>query len=457
MPKPPLKNAKPSPRRRRSIVSDNSNLLAVPEVPVFQEPQQIPQTETTNQNTQKPVMNTVRNTIIAAVIFLGAIISIPKMIESNNASEVLVITKPSGEIVVHSEPGWHWQGFGDPVHYQRRGTFDFIKSDKEDNTIEIRFNDSGTARISGVLNYELSANAEQIKELHSQYLTPEAVENQLIRSFLQMSVFNTGSLLSSTESYSSARGMMFEYIQKQLTDGIFATDGTLTREKDTLGFERTITKIQIRKSKDGQTEIATKSPFAKFGIVVQSLNINGIDYDDKVDAQIQAQLDAVIKVQTAIAEAKRAEQDKITAEQKGLADKAVAEATANVELAKATIEAEKLKTVALTEATQKKEVAELALETAKLDAQAVVEKGKADAEARKLVMEADGALEKKLEAYAKVQESWANAYSQAKFAPVPQVMMGGNGNAPTNAANQMMELISTKAAMDLSLELKPKQ
>lgn len=385
--------------------------------------------------------------IIAAVLALAGIALSPKMIEGNSANEILVITKPSGEIVVHPEPGWHWQGFGEAVHYQRLGIFEFNN--------EARFNDSGTARISGVMNYELSASTDQIRELHGQYLTPEAVEIQLIRSFLQMSIFNTGSLISSTESYSSARGMMVEYIQRQLAEGIYATDGTLIREKDSLGFERTITKIQVRKDKNGKTEISTPSPFAKFGIVVQSLNIKGIDYDDKVDAQIQAQLDSTIKVQTAIAEAKRAEQDKITAEQKGLADKAVAEAAANVELAKATIEAEKLKTVALTEATQKKEVASLNLETAKLDAEATIEKGKAEAEARKLVMEADGALEKKLDAYTTTQAAWANAYSQAKFAPVPQIMTGAGGTMPTNAAQNMMELISTKAAMDLGLNLSP--
>ena len=404
--------------------------------------------------------NNIRNTIIGAILFLAVIFTIPKLVESNSASEVLVITYPSGEIVVHSDPGYHWQGFGDAVHYPRRGTFSFSKYRDQgstlDESIEIRFNDSGTAKISGILNYEMSANADQIKELHSQYQSPEAVQQQLMRSFLQMSVFNTGSLISSTESYSSSRGLMFEYIQHQLTDGIFATDGTLTKEKDSLGFERTVTKIQIRKSKDGVVEIATKSPFTKFGIIIQSLNINSIDYDSKVAMQIQAQLDSVIKVQTAIAEAKKAEQDKITAEQKGLADKAVAEAEANVALAKATIEAEKQKVVAVTEATQKKEVATLALETAKLDAESVIAKGEADAKSRKLVMEADGALEKKLATYASVQEAWAKAYSEAKFSPVPHVMMGSsNGVAPTNAANQMMEVIATKAAIDLGASLNP--
>jgi hypothetical protein len=146
----------------------------------------------------------------------------------------------------------------------------------------MRFNDSGTAKVSGVLNYELTSTVEQIKEMHSQYLTAEAVEKQLIRSFLQMAVFNTGGLVSSTESYSSSRGYMIELIQKQLVDGIYATDGTLTREKDGLGFERAITKIQIRKDKEtGSYVVSTPSPFKKFGIIVQSLNINGIKYDEK--------------------------------------------------------------------------------------------------------------------------------------------------------------------------------
>ncbi len=405
-------------------------------------------------------LNTFKNTIIGAIIAFVGIACIPKLIESNNASEVLVITKPSGNVEVYDEPGWHWQGFGEPVHYPRRGTFSFEASQDGDDTVEIRFNDSGTARISGVLNYEMSSNVDQIKELHSQYLTPEAVQRQLIRGYLQMSVFNTGSLLSSTESYSSARGLMFEYINKQLSDGIYATDGTLIKEKDTLGFERTMTKIQVRKDSKGVPEISTKSPFQKFGIIIQSLNIKSIDYDEKVDAQIQAQLDATVKVQTAIAEAKRAEQDKITAEQLGLADKAKAEAAANVELATATIQADKQKQVAITEATQKKEVAALALETATLDAQAIIERGKADAEARKLVMEADGALEKKLQTYQAIQAEWARAYAESKQPHNPLVLFGQqpgdtNGSQTTSdSASRFMELIGAKAALDMGLDLK---
>lgn len=245
---------------------------------------------------------------------------------------------------------------------------------------------------------------------------------------------------------------MLELIQDQIEKGIYATDGSLVKEVDNLGLERTLTKIRIRKDKDGNNVIAAASPLKKFGITCQ-LNIKDIEYDEKVNAQIQAQLDATIKVQTGIAEAKRAEQDKITAEQKGLAAKAEAEADANVKMATATIAAEQQKTVAVTEAEQKKEVAALGLEEAKLLAQAVIEQGKADAEAAKLKMEADGALKIKLDTYERVQASWAKAYSTSSQPHSPAVMLGGGGENENNAVN-LLELIGAKAAMDLGISLK---
>ena len=394
-------------------------------------------------------LNVLRVVLTATIVFVAAILMVPFLIESNNASQVLVITRPNGVVDVYDAPGWHWQGFGTPVHYSRRATIAF-PLDKA--PLSVRFNDSGTAKLGGILNYELNGDKEQIKQLHSQFLTPESVQDLLIKSHLGMAAFSTGSLLSSTESYSSSRGLMLELIQDQIEKGIYATDGSLVKEVDNLGLERTLTKIRIRKDKDGNNVIAAASPLKKFGITCQ-LNIKDIEYDEKVNAQIQAQLDATIKVQTGIAEAKRAEQDKITAEQKGLAAKAEAEADANVKMATATIAAEQQKTVAVTEAEQKKEVAALGLEEAKLLAQAVIEQGKADAEAAKLKMEADGALKMKLETYAKVQNSWAVAYANSTQPHSPAVVMAGQGEGGNNAVN-LLELIGAKAAMDLGISLK---
>lgn len=412
-------------------------------------------------------MNTIlriRNLVIVAVSIILTCILIPLLMESNTAGQILVITSPGGHIQVYTDPGIHWQGFGSPTHYNKRGQFSFSKHDKDeggheqDNSVQIRFNDSGTAWVSGVLNYELPSDPVKIVDLHSSYQNEESVQHALIRTTVQKSIFATGSLMSSTESYSSKRNDLFTLIRGQALDGIYVTSGELRTETDKTGLERTITKVAIKTDPEtGKPQIAEKSVLERYGVILQSLSLSDIDYDDKVDAQIAAQLDATIKVQTAIAEAKKAEQDKVTAEQKGLAEKAVAEAASNVLKVKATIEAEKEKEVAITKATQQKEVAALALDAAKLEAQATVEKGKGDAEARKLLMEADGALEKKLTAWTTAQQNWANAFSQIKVPVVPGVVMsGGKDGQSAGGLESLIQMMGVRMAQDIDLELKAK-
>ncbi len=74
-----------------------------------------------------------------------------------------------------------------------------------------------------------------------------------------------------------------------------------------------------------------------------------------------------------------------------------------------------------------------------------------------ILMVADGALEKKLEAYVQTQKVWADAFANAKNAVVPEIMMGQGGAAGgNNAAMNLMEIMAVKAARDLQLDLKPK-
>ena len=69
-------------------------------------------------------------------------------------------------------------------------------------------------------------------------------------------------------------------------------------------------------------------------------------------------------------------------------------------------------------------------------------------------MEADGALDKKLEAYVAVNKGYADAIkTAAPGAWTPQVSMGGSGNGNgANNAMQLVELMTAKAATDLGLD-----
>jgi hypothetical protein len=69
-------------------------------------------------------------------------------------------------------------------------------------------------------------------------------------------------------------------------------------------------------------------------------------------------------------------------------------------------------------------------------------------------MEADGALEMKLNAQIEVQKAWADAFSKYGGAIVPQFQTGGGANG--NGALNFMEIITAKTARDFALELKNK-
>ena len=90
------------------------------------------------------------------------------------------------------------------------------------------------------------------------------------------------------------------------------------------------------------------------------------------------------------------------------------------------------------------------MRTAKQEAQATKTRADAEAYAKKAVIMADGALDKKLKAYVETQQVWANAYAQRK---VPTMVMGGDigGNSDTS---QFQSMLNAMIAKDLVLDPK---
>jgi hypothetical protein len=69
-------------------------------------------------------------------------------------------------------------------------------------------------------------------------------------------------------------------------------------------------------------------------------------------------------------------------------------------------------------------------------------------------MEADGALQPKLDTVLEVHKVWADAYSKAGQ-QVPQIVMGGGSSGQTSMGNAqaMMEILAAKAAKDFAVDL----
>ena len=368
--------------------------------------------------------------IALSIIALVAVISYSgKMYEENDSGEILVIQHPlSGELDVYTTPGTYFQYLGKATHYKRRSQIWFSKNvgeDSLDQSIKIRFNDGGHAQISGSVSMELPLDEKAILELHKNFGSQEAVEHQLVTTVIQKAVFMSGPLMSSKESYAEKRNELINYIEDQASRGVYKTVQKDEKSLDALtNAEKVVTVVYIEKDKAGSFLRVEKSPIQRYGIALSNLSINGVDYDESVEIQIRSQQQLVMQVQTAIANARKSEQDALTAEQKGKAD--AAKAKWDEEVVKATL---------VTKAQQEKEVAALNAQTAILNAQKT--KTDADAESYKNARLVSAGLSPIDRAKYEMQTKIGVAEALSKI-QLPSTYMTGNGGSN---GNSMLESI----------------
>jgi regulator of protease activity HflC (stomatin/prohibitin superfamily) len=408
-----------------------------------------------------------------------------EMFITNNAGYYMVIQNPiSGNLAWEISPGLKWRMFGTVTVYPQQETFWFSNKPDQgstaDESLKLRFNDGGHANLSGSILWQMPADVQHLNLLHNKFRSPKAIEQSLVRTVIEKSVYTAGPMMSSTESYAARRNELLSIIEDQIKNGVYETETFRSQVKDPVtGKMKNVDVVRIKVGADGKQIHAVDSPLTEFGIKVDNLSMNEITYDPQVEDQIKAQQTAVANIQIATAQAKQAQQDAITAEAKGQAetakakwlkevDRASATVTAQQEQDVAKINAEREKIVALTNAQRDKEVqmtaaqrdldvANLGVKTAEAKKQAAILDGEGQAEARRLIMSADGALDKKLTALVGIQNAWAAAFSTYKGNVVPGVIMGGstNGQATAGATGvqDFMSVVMANALKDLQLKM----
>ena len=362
-----------------------------------------------------------------------------------------------GQLHVWDTAGPHAVLWGSVIRYKRSAQLWFSAKEDEgkktDDSIKVRFNDGGHGNISGSLRYALPTDQNKMLTLHQTYHSMEAIDHELVRQVVNKGVYMSGPLMSSRESYAEKRADLINYITDQIQFGVYRTEHDQVKTTDPLTGQEKVVDIVRPKQNDHSPngiEREEESPIQKFGMSASNITLNGIDYDPVVEAQIKQQQEAIMAVQQAIVNARKAEQDTLTVEQQGKAAAAKAKWDQEVEKATAVTSAEKDKAVAVTQAEKDKDVAALALETAKLNAQQTVTTAKADADAKRLAVQANNNFQERINAYVKVMEAWATAYGAQR--QTPDIQLGGGAAGGTAAA---MDILAIKAARDLHVQAKP--
>ncbi len=399
--------------------------------------------------------------IALSLAVLLVLISLGSIVETNQAGYVKILQVPvTGSLKVYNTPGMFFQTFGSVSEYKLSGTYRFGQNEEDNSDVErslvstpvqVQFSDAGIAGVAGTARFDLPASDEAVLLIHKKFRSYEHLAENLIKPTINEALILTASLMTAEESYSGRRAEFAQLAQDQVLNGVYLTEWRSVDKVDPVTGEKVTHRVvQVKRDKDGKP-VRKPNPLQDYGISISQLVLDRtFEYEEGVLEQIKTQRDAMMKTVTARAEAQKAEQDAITIEAKGKASVMQAKYTAEVEKESAVVSAQREKEVAELAAQRQLEVAKLEKEAAEQTKQKDILLGQGEAERKRLVLAADGALAQKLAAYERVQATWAKAFAERK---VPTMVMGAGESGTDSDVKDFMSLMTAKAAKDMSLSL----
>jgi regulator of protease activity HflC (stomatin/prohibitin superfamily) len=358
----------------------------------------------------------------------------------------------TGTIDVRSTPGTWCKCFANLDVWKKSKTFKFDGS--EHALLPVRFNDGSASHVKGEVRVEFPSSLASVnKFLEMGYANQHDVMERLVSPHLLRVMRLQGNFMTAKESYNQKRAEFDSMSFDQLRYGVYKTKTETATEKDLMTGEDRTREYKIVLYNDAGDPLREQNPLEGTGITFNAYVIESIEYPEVVNEQIEAQRKAIMEVETAIAEAKKSEQDAKTIKMEGEAKVMTAKYEKEQEKVRATVEAEQRKEVAELDAQKRLEVAKLDKLAAEQYKEEQILKGQGEGERKKLVMLADGALEKKLEAWVEVNQNYATAIQEFQGEWVSQVSMGSKEGGNANEASALIDLFTVKTAKDLSLDM----
>ena len=438
-------------------------------------------------------MTGIQKIAIFALVALLAVVGLfSSMFVYNEAGYQTHIRTAWGEEKVVTDVGYAVKGFGRATAWKQAQTVQFVLCAQE------QCNDDGEEGISSsVTNYKIVflgnvdggveastrfrlPQGDKFLKIAQEYRTPENFINTALTPAIKETLQSTASLMSADDYFSGARSEFGSEFENQLRSGQYITKRKEVErqnvrgrnEPDALqsGGEMAGEQQGVGKRTEFVTEkllddkgvpLRKQQQFVGMGVDVVEARITNVDPNPQYKERMQ-------KVQKALAELAIARQDRLKEEEQKLlvtarGEKEVEEKRQETlrDQIEQTTNAQTAKQLAIINAEREKQSAMIAkltsaelLEKAKIDGQAVKVTADAEAYAKAAVIEADGALDKKLDALKDINRVWAEAAANAR---VPSVMMGGAGSeggvGRQSEINQMMSIMAVKAAKDLQVDM----
>jgi len=367
----------------------------------------------------------------------------------------------TGTMTAHLTPGMYGQWFGDVITFPNAETFYFTADKYEgkryDQSITVRFVDGSTCDISGTVRIVYPQTSQDAIDLvvKNGFKSKEDMELKLILPTLRNVLRQTANMMTARESYAEKRADFVTWAWDQLENGSYETQNEKREVIDPISGDKTVQAFKVIKQDDTGKPLYRTNPLV-CGVTLQNFEIKSFEYSKKVTQQIATQQEALMNVATAIAKSKQAEQEKVKAKAEGEALVMKSKYEKEMQKVKAVVQAQQEKEVAELHAEKEKKVAELDADAASFEKTANILRGEGEAQRKKAVLAADGALDQKLTAWVASQKAWATAYSTRKV-PSMYLASGGSDKSPDQSTLNMNTMMSVWLANQIGLDLTMKK
>ena len=397
----------------------------------------------------------------AVVALVIAVVMFDSLAETNQAGYVQVKQAAvTGTLTVRTDPGMYGQFFGTIHTYKEASTFYFTADhemgEARDQSIAFTFMDGAQSTGSGSIRVLLpNTDPDAMIRIHRKFKSMDGVMVRLVFPAIRNAFFHTGPYMSAAESYAERRNEFSSLVKDQLLYGLLASEKEKTKVIDEItGTEKTVYVAKRVPCDDGNKCVngfvrKEESVFHEFNMRLTNFVIDDIIYPKAVLDQIEAQRTARMDIITQQAEAKKEEAEALKEEAVGRKNVAQSRAKELVEKEQRIVRAEADKAEAILKGEKVKAVAKLEKEAAEFEKKKQILLGEGEATRKRLVMSADGALEKKLAAQVEIQKVWAEAYSKRN---VPQTVFGGGTGHSDSEVQNLIKLMTVKSAKDLTLD-----
>ena len=444
----------------------------------------------TNNTVKKPnIIAWAWKSIISIIIIISLYAVLSNSFFYAEPGYIYHVRTVTGSEQVITEAGYKFYPFGRYNAWKRAMTVQAnssraqINAEQDGNTsasippLNIVFLDQVDADAQATVRFSIPTDVDSFLQLAHEYRTPEnLLQTALIPSFKE-TLQATASLMSAEDFYSGGRTQFAREFENQMTRGIYIVERQESQEliksssgsaNAALGTDqeqygettKTVTKVVRLKDVNG-IELRKPQNFIDFGISIVDARITEMQpntkFKERMELKQKASADRAIAREQRIQE----EEQRLLAIARGEREVAERQAEAKVDQIQKTTEALTEKQLAITKAEKEKEqaiiqkaIAQENLERARIEAQTQVTLADAEAYAKRQILEADNALQQKLDAEIAIQGLWAEAFSKRA---VPTNVFGSNGNTPTGSDSEttaFMQMLTLDAAKRLSYDRK---